>query len=78
MIAPFDVFRVETDMRLVWKDTAETFELAERRIEILRVAQPGSYMIYSQSTGCKTVVSEKTGRKTAISATSDSVDTPQL
>jgi FtsP/CotA-like multicopper oxidase with cupredoxin domain len=56
MVPPFDIFRVETDGHLAWKDTAETLDLARLRIRILAVAEPGDYVIYSQETGHKTVV----------------------
>jgi hypothetical protein len=56
MLPPFDIFRVETDGHLVWKDTAETLVLARLRIKILMVSQPGDFVIYSQETGHKTVV----------------------
>ena len=56
MLPPFDIFRVETDGHLVWKDTAETLDLARLRIKILMVLSPGDFVIYSQETGHKTVV----------------------
>jgi hypothetical protein len=56
MLPPFDIFRVETDGHLVWRDTAETLDLARLRIKILMVSQPGDFVIYSQETGHKTVV----------------------
>lgn len=56
MVPPFDIFRVESDGRLVWKDNAETLELARLRIKILTVSQPSDYVIYSQDTGHKTIV----------------------
>jgi hypothetical protein len=56
MLPPFDIFRVETDGHLVWKDTAQTLDLARLRIKILMVSQPADFVIYSQETGHKTVV----------------------
>ena len=56
MLPPFDIFRVETDGHLVWRDTAETLDLARLRIKILMVSQPGDFVIYSQQTGHKTVI----------------------
>ena len=56
MLPPFDIFRVETDGHLVWKDTAETLDLARLRIKILMVLSPGDFVIYSQETGHKTVL----------------------
>jgi hypothetical protein len=56
MLPSFDIFRVETDGHLVWRDTAETLDLARLRIKILMVSQPGDFVIYSQETGHKIVV----------------------
>jgi hypothetical protein len=56
MIPPFDIFRVESDGHLVWKDTAITLALTGLRIKILMVAEPGDYVIYSQETEHKTVI----------------------
>ena len=56
MLPPFDIFRVETDGHIVWKDTAETLDLARLRIKILTGSQPGDYVIYSQETEHKTVI----------------------
>jgi hypothetical protein len=56
MVPPFDIFRVESDGHLAWKDTAETLDLARLRIKILAVSEGGDYVIYSQETGHKTVV----------------------
>jgi hypothetical protein len=56
MVPPFDIFRVESDGHLVWRDTAETLDLARLRIKILMLAQPADYVIYSQRTGHKTVI----------------------
>ena len=56
MVPPFDIFRVESDGHLAWKDTGTTFELARLRIKILMVTEPGDYVIYSQETGHKTVI----------------------
>ena len=57
MVPPFDIFRVESDGHLAWRDTAETLELAKKRIETLMVNLPGEYIIYSQKTGYKMMVS---------------------
>lgn len=56
MLPPFDIFRIENDGHLAWKDTAETLDLARLRIKILMVSQPGDFVIYSQQTEHKTVV----------------------
>ncbi len=56
MLPPFDIFRVETDGHLVWKDTAETFDYARLLIKILMASQSADYVIYSQATEQKTVV----------------------
>jgi hypothetical protein len=56
MLPPFDIFRVETDGHLVWKDTAETYDYARLLIKVLMGSHPGDYVIYSQETETKTVV----------------------
>ena len=55
MFPPFDIFRVEIDGQLVWKDTAETFDYAKLLIRILMGSYPGDYVIYSQKTEQKSV-----------------------
>ncbi len=56
MIPPFDIFRVESDSHLVWKDTAETLDVARLQIKILMVTETADYVICSQQTGHKIVV----------------------
>lgn len=56
MVPPFDIFRVEADGRLLWKDTAETFDLARLLIKILMGSHPSDYVIYSQETEHRTIV----------------------
>jgi hypothetical protein len=56
MLPPFDIFRVESDGHLVWKDTARTFDYARLMVKILMSSQPGDYVIYSQETERKTIV----------------------
>ena len=56
MIPPFDIFRVESDGHLVWKDAAVTLNRARLRIRILMISDPADYIIYSEQTGHKTVV----------------------
>ena len=73
MVSPFDIFRLETSGRVVWQSTAQTLELAHRKIELLIVSQPGEYLIYSQATGRKTVVRAKNSAE--ISPRSP-IDTP--
>jgi len=48
---PFDIFRVDTDGQLVWKETAETVDLAKLRIEHLMVADSASYVVFNPLTG---------------------------
>ena len=53
MLPPFDIFRVETDGHLVWKDTAETLVLARLRVKILMVSQPGDFVITAKRRGTR-------------------------
>jgi hypothetical protein len=45
MLPPFDIVRVETDGRLIGKDTSETLGLAQLPIKSLMVSQPGDFVI---------------------------------
>jgi hypothetical protein len=60
MVPPFDIFRVESDGHLVWRDTAKNMDLARLRVKILMTSEPADYVIYSQHTGHKTVVRNET------------------
>jgi hypothetical protein len=44
LLPPFDIFRVEPEGHLVWKDTAETLELARLRIKLLTISRPGRFL----------------------------------
>jgi hypothetical protein len=56
VVAPFDIFCVQSDGRLLWRSAAEDLEAAQRRVRILMASEPGDYVICSQETGEKTVV----------------------
>ena len=56
MIAPLDIFVVQKDGSLLWKGTAENFEVAKLSVQTLMVSTPGDYVIYSQTTGNKTTI----------------------
>jgi hypothetical protein len=56
MLEPLDIFRMREDGKYVWKAAAETFEVATSKIAQMATASPGEYMIFSQTTGKKTVV----------------------
>jgi len=40
----------------LWKGTAETFELAKTKVKQLVTTAPGDYLIFSQTTGKKTII----------------------
>jgi hypothetical protein len=44
------------DGAYVWKAAAESFEVAKSKVEQLAANAPGEYMIFSQTTGDKTIV----------------------
>jgi len=44
------------DGKYVWKAAAETFEVATSKIAQMATTSPGEYMIFSQTTGKKTVI----------------------
>jgi hypothetical protein len=56
VIAPFDIFHVESDRLWKWKATAETLDVARLRIKILMAGDAGDYVICSQQTGHKMVI----------------------
>jgi outer membrane protein assembly factor BamB len=51
-----DIFKMQNDGTYVWKAAATTFEIATSKIEKLASIAPGDYMIFSQTTGKKTVI----------------------
>jgi hypothetical protein len=55
MFAPLDIFKMQNGT-YVWKGTAESFELAKSKVEQLAMNAPGEYLIYSQTTGDKTLI----------------------
>jgi hypothetical protein len=66
MIAPFDIFEVETAGSVVWRGTAANMEEARARVRELAAASPGEYFILSQRTGNKiTVRSDDMGEEAA-------------
>ena len=52
MLAPLDIFKMQ-DGTYVWKAAADSFELAKSKA---KESGPGTYMIFSQTTGNKTVL----------------------
>jgi hypothetical protein len=50
-VPPFDIFSVGTDGQLVWKETAETVDLARPRIEVLTLGDSASYLIFDPLSG---------------------------
>jgi hypothetical protein len=56
MFPQLDIFKLEKDGSVVWKEAAENLEVANSSIELFATSSPGNYMIFSQVTGCKTIV----------------------
>ena len=56
MIAPLDIFMTEKDGSLVWKGTAESFEVAKLSVKALMRTPPADYVIYSHKTGHRTII----------------------
>jgi hypothetical protein len=56
MVPPFDILKTETAGSLVWLETAATLDIARSRVEALGLTSPGEYVIFSQQTGCRTVI----------------------
>jgi hypothetical protein len=57
MLPALDIFRVESNGRLLWRAAAADMDAANRRVRILMASEPSDYIIYSQETGSKTVIS---------------------
>jgi hypothetical protein len=55
VLPPLDIFKMQ-EGTYVWKAAAETFELAKSKVQQLAAIAPGDYMIFSQTTGKKTVI----------------------
>lgn len=47
MLPHLDIFRVETDGKLLWRATADSLQNAQRLITILMTSEPADYVIYS-------------------------------
>jgi hypothetical protein len=55
MIPYLDIFRIESG-GVLWCGAVTTVETAQDRIKKLAVSSPGSYLIFNQTTGQRTVV----------------------
>jgi hypothetical protein len=56
VIAPLDIFMIDKDGSLIWKGTAEGFEMAKLSVLTLMRSSPADYMIYSHKTGHRTII----------------------
>lgn len=56
MLAPLDIFVVTKDGSLLWKGSAENFEVAKLSVQTLRANTVADYVIFSQRTGNKTTI----------------------
>jgi hypothetical protein len=56
VLKPLDIFVKMESGTYLWKGTAETFELAKTKVKQLVTAAPGDYLIFSQTTGKKTII----------------------
>ena len=56
MLAPLDIFLVAKDGSLLWKGTAENFEVAKLGVLALMAGTPADYVIFRQRTGDKTTI----------------------
>jgi len=48
---PFDIFKVEADGGVLWRESAATIDQAKARARELAAAAPGEYFILSHRTG---------------------------
>jgi hypothetical protein len=53
---PLDIFKLEKDGGLIWKGTAENFEIAKLGVQGFVANSPGEYVIFSQETQDKLLV----------------------
>ena len=53
MIAPFDLFRQESDGTIIWLGAVEELEAAKAKARELIVRTPGTYFVFSQTSGNK-------------------------
>ena len=53
MVPPFDIFKLESDRSLRWREAAATLDEAQARVRELARSSPGEYVIFSQITGHK-------------------------
>jgi len=58
MPRPLDIFKLEKD-GIVWKGTAENPEVAKESVKAMVETSPGDYLIFSPTTGDKTVIKHK-------------------
>ena len=56
MVAPYDIFRMESDGSVTWQEATTTLENAKARIDVLAVSAPARYIIESRLTGLRTVI----------------------
>jgi hypothetical protein len=55
VLQPLDIFKMQ-EGTYVWKAAAETLEIAKSKVQQLATVAPGEYMIFSQTTGKKTII----------------------
>lgn len=55
MLQPLDIFKMQ-EGSYVWKAAAENLEIAKSKVQQLATVAPGEYMIFSQTTGKKTII----------------------
>lgn len=61
MIAPFDIFMVETPDGMLWIEAVAELESAKARVAELMQAKPREYLIFSQQTGRKISIKPTNG-----------------
>jgi hypothetical protein len=53
MIAPLDIFRIESHGAPLWIESCLDFESAKARIKVLAASKPAEYFVFSAKTGHK-------------------------
>ena len=56
LIPSFDIFKIDSDGRVIWHCATESLVVAKSRIAKLAVSTPGEYLILDQNTGHRLLI----------------------
>lgn len=74
MIAPFDIFKAESEGKVRWIGSAVDLETAKKRAQVVGQSDPGEYVILSQITGNRlsVIIPNPNAQKSALPPDSQS------